>query len=491
MPRLVLDYDADITKVARKTTELEAKLDDWADNIQLDMKRIKNATGLVTQGFEIYGKVIETVRGSAERLGRTDLPNALDQAAFSGQRLADSLMDIKVPTTGLTAIFPQLVGTVKDLTGGMIDLRSRSVIDWFTDAANGANNLFHVIGALGIQFKISTGQISYEAGAKELNAMMTDYAAEKDKKLKDDKQSLIDATKADTEAQRKLQQAIGDTKSYRTYEDSVKSAKVNISKLTDEIKKLQAENGKAKFSTGEIKDMELDYASANLDAEEANKANWEAQGKLTEAKLAGRDATFEEKDAAERANIALERAVISRDRSRESLEQARKATIDNRDAIADLNIKLGEERTGLEQASSKAVDARTAFFAYAEGADEATKKTREFIDAMQFMISLGNRLPELAGGGSGGSVFRNSRGPTYMAAGGEFMPGDRLIINESAASRPETVITDQSGGGQVLTRQQMGALMAGASGGLSIGNVNINNGMDLAAFKQFLRNEWR
>src|SRR3990167_4021868 len=406
MARIVMDYDADIGKVIVKTSKLEAKIDDFADGVQKDMMRLKNATSFFGMGLDAVGKSIEYVRGSAERMGRTSLTESLNRANFAAQSLVDSFLATERSISPLTFLFPEIVGYVKDLSGGLVDLRDRSIIDWVEDAADGFTNLVHAIGAAGIQTQLWLGTIDQEQAVLKLNAMMTDEAAEAAKELTQEKTELTQATKEHEAAEKRIQAVLADTKGYKASMKSAKDAEKGIADLRAELRRLQVENGKAVFTERELADMKLDVDAATQGEKEAARELWFAQNDVNEA-LKNNNAGLEEAQwRQENARIAWERSKNQIEDARAALENARNATIDNSNAISELNDKIGGE-------VEKWRDATRAAEEYAAALDRG----RERSDT-SFEVEGGQRFQ------SGGGVQRRAHGGAFMAGGAYFINED-------------------------------------------------------------------
>ena len=425
MPRLRLDYDADTTKVIRKTTQLEGILDDFSDNIRSDMMRMRNFTELFSQGLEAVGKAFDFAAKQAEKLGRADVAENIKEMQAAGENLLDVL--VQVPLAG------------------------RDFLQWMGDAAQGATNLARLVGALSISMQLNTGQISYETAQLQLNAMMTDENATKTKQLEDDKTELAAATKAQSDAEKRLQETLKDTEGYRSAQAAMKTSETNLASMRAELQRLTILNGKAAFSERELYDMRLDVQQATVDEQRSAIDLRKAQEEVNIAQGNGTGASEDQRIALEQAYLAHKRSELGLQDSKAALDKATTATIDNSAAISTLTQRLQEESDKLDQAKQKALD-----YAAALGKINDAARYRQELQA----------------------VFSSIGGIQERASGGSFVAGGAYFINESPSSRPETIVTNGAGGGTVMTRQQMEMMRGG--GGVTIQNVNLNNRMDIA-----------
>jgi len=422
-------------KAADWTAKKISGLDKAMKTANKAVNGMKTAMGGAKIALAIVEQAFTFAAAEAEKLGRVDVVTNIGDAKNSLSGLADVLVQIPV--------------------GG------RDFLQWMGDGAAGLANFARLVGALGIQAQLTFGIIDQETATQQINALVTDEAAASAEELTEAKDAATAASETQAKAEKRLQDVMKNTTGYKASQKAAGEAEKSLFDLRSEIQRLQAAQGKAAFSERDLAEMKLDVESATIDELEAARQLWNAQQDVTRAQEEGRGVTEEMTWATENARIAYERSRFASEDARVALESARNATVDNSAAIAELNDRLREETAGFYEAKQAALD-------YAEALGRVN-------DVRRLRQELG--LPSFADGRLGGRQH-----------GGSFAAGGAYFINESRATAPETVITQPGGGGTVLTRQQMEGLMGGRGGSnLSIGSVNLNNGMDLAEFKAMLR----
>ena len=392
------------------------------------------ALKVVTQAFSFAAD-------EAEKLGRVDVVSNIEEAKDSLGGLVDVLVQIPI--------------------GG------RDFLQWMGDGAAGLANFAKMVGALGVQAQLTFGLIDQETAIQQINALVTDEAADKAADLTAEKEKLTAATREHEQAEKRVQDAMAANKGYKASMKAAQDAEASIADLRAELRKLQVENGKAAFSERDLAEMTLDLDDARQNQKETGRELWLAEHGLIDAMNNQNIGLEEAQWRWESARIANERANFAIQDAERALEEARTATIDNSQAISEINVQLSEETERWRDATRAAEE-------YAAALD----RVRERLDT-SFEVE-------------GGQRFQSSGGPQRRAHGGAFSAGGAVIINDSPATQPETVVANRGGGGgYVLTKQDAQAALGGSGGGLSIGSVNLYNGMDLAAFEARLKRTMR
>jgi hypothetical protein len=104
------------------------------------LKDAAKASALLTAELVLLQKAFDLAREAAVSMGRTDVVIKIDAMTSSFNAAKEAVLSL--PIAG------------------------RGIIDWFGDAAEGASNLFKLYGALAIQMKIWTGEITQAEGAQ-------------------------------------------------------------------------------------------------------------------------------------------------------------------------------------------------------------------------------------------------------------------------------------------------------------------------------------
>jgi len=398
------------------------------------VNQMKVAAGGAKIALAFVEQAFTFAAAEAEKLGRVDVVTNIDDAKNALSGLSDVLVQIPV--------------------GG------RDFLQWMGDGAAGLANLARMIGALGIQAQLTFGIIDQETAIQQINALVTDEAAEAAAELTEEKEAAAEASEAQAKAEKRLQDVMKNTAGYKASQQAARDSEKTLFDLRSEIQRLQEEQGKAIFTERDLAEMGLDLDSARVSELESARQLWRAEQDIRDAQNAGQEVTEEMTWKVENLRIAYERSRIASEDALTALENARTATVDNSIAIAELNDRLREE-------ADKFYEAQRAALEYAEALGRVN-------EAEILRRDLG--LPPVTIGE-----------PGRRQHGGAFSAGGAYFINESRATAPETVVTSPGGGGTVLTNQQMQAMMGGRGGAVSVGNVNINNGMDLAEFKALLR----
>lgn len=420
---------------ADKTAKKISSMDKAMQAASKAVNQMKAAAGGAKIALAFVEQAFTFAAAEAEKLGRVDVVTNIDDAKNALSGLADVLVQIPV--------------------GG------RDFLQWMGDGAAGLANLARTIGALGIQAQLTFGLIDQETAIQQINALVTDEAAQSAENLTIEKAAAAEAAEAQAKAEKQLQDVMKNTSGYKASQQAAQESEKTLSGLRSEIQRLQAAQGKAAFTERELAELKLDMESATVGELEAARRHWHAQQAITDAQAAGIGVTDELRWAEENARIAFERAAFQLADTTAAYEAAKTATVDNTTAIAELNDQLRDETTKFYEAKQAALE-------YAEALGRVN-------EAEILRAELG--LP------SSTVVF----GPEKRQHGGAFSAGGAYFINESRTTAPETIVAQPGGGGMVLTNQQMQAMMGGRGGAVSVGNVNINNGMDLAEFKAMLR----
>jgi len=420
---------------AERTTKKISNMDKAMRAANKAVNGMKTAMGGAKIALAIVEQAFTFAAAEAEKLGRVDVVTNIEEAKNALSGLGDVLVQIPI--------------------GG------RDFLQWMGDGAAGLANFAKMVGALSIQAQLTFGIIDRETAILQINALVTDEAAVAAANLEEEKKAVTEASKLQVDAEKRLQDVMKNTSGYKASQEAAQDAEASLFDLRSEIQRLRAEQGKAVYSAQELEDIQLDLAEAQQNVKETSRSLWEAEHNLIDAQEGLVDGLEDAENAYERARISNERAHNRLEELTRAYDEAKRATIDNSQAISELNDRLRE-------AADEFYKAKEAALEYAEALGRVN-------EAERIRQELGLPSSLVIGG------------PERRQHGGAFRAGGAYFINESAVTRPEVVQVERGGGGQVLTRQQA----AGNAGNtLSIGNVNLNNGMDLAAFKAMLRQSY-
>lgn len=163
MSDVTFSIEAIVDDAVANVKNFGASMNQTANNGVNNFRQLNRAFGLLNKGVQEVEAAFKFARDEAEKLGRVDVATNIDAAKDSFAGLADILVQVPI--------------------GG------RDFLQWMGDAAAGAENLAHLVGALAIQFQLNTGAIDQATAKLQLDAMLTDEVAAK-------KNALAAATKS-------------------------------------------------------------------------------------------------------------------------------------------------------------------------------------------------------------------------------------------------------------------------------------------------------
>lgn len=247
------DFQGDIEGATEAVEEFESAADDageatdeisgGSDTFKMQMRGLKDTLEPLNMAIGLYSAGLDMATAAAERLGRNELPEALDRAAAAGQRAADSLFEVEF---------------------SMFGLQKRDAITWLTDAADGFTNLTNAVGNADIFMTAFTGtELTQEQQNRVLALTYQDVTLSVDQLA----QAEIDMADPMDESNRLMReqasaaegaQAMADIAAQKmlVYQDAVTTTTGPVSDLT--------------FAMGELTSATLfNQAAQNLDSEAA------------------------------------------------------------------------------------------------------------------------------------------------------------------------------------------------------------------------------
>jgi hypothetical protein len=322
--------------------------------------------------FEMIGKGLDYAAKASERLGRTDMPDALESAEQAVQKLGDSLLEL--PIGKINPLF-QMFGdeALKDADALTILAKGLGTV------SDGAN----AVTAAWIKYQAKTGAITWEEAARQIDeltgavkdnrteaqkaaasvnayaarwtAMAAEMKGRGDETTKSINRMLemekAEEAKAKMEELEKAAQLLAAgmsgalSNAQQSYTDTTAETSVEIEKLQKELDKYQALNGKTVTVTEE------------------------ATVSATEAAIAQRDLGEAQKELADNTDpkktldltLALEKAKEKADDAAKGLGGTSEVTLDYTKKIEDLNTKLDEQRKKQEEAALAVKEANAQF----------------------------------------------------------------------------------------------------------------------------------
>ena len=413
---------------AERTTKKISNMDKAMKAASKAVNQMKMAAGGAKIALAFVEQAFTFAAAEAEKLGRVDVATNINEAQNALSGLADVLVQIPI--------------------GG------RDFLQWMGDGAAGLANFAKMVGALGIQAQLTFGIIDQETAIQQINALVTNEAAQASQNDAAAKLALKDATEQAAEATAILNRKVSDLnamvagavgKELEDFTVKQKEIRDEAVKLVDQIDILQREEHLTDEQRAELDEMKQKYIDLNTVYAENAKEHEDASRKII-------------------FNLIEQRLAV------DGFSQAE----------YELLTRIGEGMGIFDSATASAmrnIDSALAGFNDGNVNETNDKLARIFGYPSERTYTI-NTVYNESGEFTGGERRQH---------GGAFRAGGAYFINESAVTRPEVVQVERGGGGQVLTRQQA----AGNAGNtLSIGNVNLNNGMDLAAFKAMLRQSY-
>ena len=436
-----LQTDLIVRAIAEGFEKLAGEMDKPGSAAERTTKKISN----MDKAMQAANKA---VNGMKTAMGGAKIALAFVEQAFTfAAEEAEKLGRVDV-ATNINEAQNALSGLADVLV--QIPIGGRDFLQWMGDGAAGLANFAKMVGALGIQIQLTLGIIDRETAIMQINALVTDEVAESKAKA------------AEATARLKIQNDL--------LADGLSGP---ISKAYNDYRAV-LDDSTLKIATAQ---SEIDYLRGKMydSAESAD----EARRRVGELTLSISELKDKSVDAQEKMNRLTS----------EFIYQKAAAGLD-----ADAALELARSMGLIDEASYNAAiaiqDTRTKYDLNRDGAIDATEAAkgylREIENIAQTRISLQNKVVY--------TTFVNETVASTEAIGrrqygGAFAAGGAYFINESRATAPETIVTQPGGGGEVLTRQQLQALIGRSKSSVNqnIGSVNINNGMDLAMFKAMLR----
>lgn len=350
----------DLGKVEQATSKLEKQSKKSGDALQQfgdSAGKLLNVLGGLGGGLAIVTKGLTFAYEEADKLGRVDVVDNMNQAKDAIAGLGDVLVTM--------------------------NLGGRDALQWINDAAIGLTNYLHVLGAFYISMQLNSGAISQETAVMQINAMLTDETAVKEKALSDAKAAaaVVTAAKtaADAAAALAASQAAAANKLYAAAigdlnvamagavgkandDDAAKVDELTKKRadLNAEIAKYTALNGQAIPPAANLNTLQDEAALAAYNLTEAQANLAKAQGDLatSKAQSLGLDDLFT-------GNILKAQTAI--DHQTESLATAQQAVTDAGGGIANYSGHLDKLRADLALTDD-------AITAEADAHDEAKKR---------------------------------------------------------------------------------------------------------------------
>lgn len=150
--------DASVEKLGDTSDETGNKSESFLDNFERGMRTLNDVLDVANFAIEGVAQAIDAARASAERLGRTELPTALDRASKAGTRLGDSLATL--PIGKMIPVF-QVFGDEA--------IKNADAITILTRAADGLASGANYLTAAWIKYQAETGQITWEEAARQID----------------------------------------------------------------------------------------------------------------------------------------------------------------------------------------------------------------------------------------------------------------------------------------------------------------------------------
>lgn len=129
----------------------------------------KLAKGDLGDGFEAFVNVmtkgLEAARASSERLGRTELPDALDKISKAGENAIDSLTQMNASALLNIPVLKMLAQS----WGREEWLKNADVLDVLSEGLNGLGDLMNTASVAAIQLQAQMGGISWDEATRQVN----------------------------------------------------------------------------------------------------------------------------------------------------------------------------------------------------------------------------------------------------------------------------------------------------------------------------------
>src|SRR3989304_3525795 len=224
---------------------------------------MKTAMGGAKIALAIVEQAFTLARASAEKLGRVDVVTNID--------------DAKSALSGLTDVLVQ------------IPIGGRDFLQWMGDGAAGLANFAKMVGALGIQAQLTFGIIDQETAIQQINALVTNEAAQASQDDAAAKLALKDATEQATEATAILNRKVSDLnamvagavgKELEDFTVKQKEIRDEAVKLVDQIDILQREEHLTDEQRAELDEMKQKYIDLNTVYAENAKEHEDASRKI-------------------------------------------------------------------------------------------------------------------------------------------------------------------------------------------------------------------